>query len=136
VVGFDIDRAAERCFRLSRILGQVRAYGPANAFSPPHDLDLIAAVAHWSGPAERTQTARVLARHGRAAGVRRWATQVSSTVDGDILELRYADADGFAAWLVGYGADVTVLEPDDVRKSIIARLEEIAEIADRAEAMA
>jgi proteasome accessory factor B len=130
VVGYDIDRAAPRCFRLSRIVGQARAYGPVSAFAPPAGVDLIRYVAHWSGPVERTQTARVLVRHGRAAGVRRWATEVASTVDGDVLEMRYADADGFAAWLVGYGADVTVLEPDDVRKSVIGRLEEIAEVAE------
>jgi predicted DNA-binding transcriptional regulator YafY len=50
-------------------------------------------------------------------------------VDGDVVELRYADMEGFAAWLVGYGADVTVLEPDDLRKSVIARLEEIAQVS-------
>jgi proteasome accessory factor B len=129
VVGHDVDRDAARCFRLSRIVGEVRAYGPMPAFSPPEDVDLIGQVARFSGPVERPLTARVLVRAGRAAGVRRWAQKVESTVDGDVVELRYADADGFAGWLVGYGADVTVLEPDDVRKSLIARLEEIAQLS-------
>jgi proteasome accessory factor B len=129
VVGFDTDRDAPRCFRLSRIVGQVRAYGQESAFQPPEAVDLIQYVAHWTGPVERTNVAKVLVRPGRAAGVRRFAQPVESTVDGDVVELRYADPEGFAAWLVGYGADVTVLQPDDLRKSVIARLEEIAQVS-------
>jgi proteasome accessory factor B len=129
VVGFDTDRGAARCFRLSRIVGRVRAVGPEAAFSPPEAVDLIQYVARWTGPVERTNVAKVLVRPGRAAGVRRWAQSRESTVDGDVLELRFADPEGFAAWLVGYGADVTVLEPDEVRKSVISRLEEIAQLS-------
>ncbi len=126
VVGHDIDRDAARCFRLSRITTTVRAYGPENSFTPPRDLDLIDHVARRTGPVERTSVAKVLVRHGRAAGVRRWAQSVGTAVEGDIVELRYACPESFARWLVGYGADVTVLEPDEVRKCVIARLEEVA----------
>jgi proteasome accessory factor B len=45
--------------------------------------------------------------------------------DGDRVELRYSDPDSFAHWLVGYGADVVVLEPDEVRKAIVARLRDM-----------
>lgn len=133
VVGHDIDRDDTRCFRLSRITTAVRAYGPEASFTPPK-IDLIEHVASWSGPVERTNVAKVLVRRGRAAGVRRWAQSVTSTVDGDVLELRYACAEGFAGWLVGYGADVTVLEPDEVRKSIVSRLEEVARVSAMASA--
>jgi proteasome accessory factor B len=126
VVGHDMDRGAARCFRLSRIVGAVRRVGADGAFTPPADLDLISYVAKWSGPVERNRTAKILARPGRAAGVRRWAQEVGSTPEGDLLELRYADAEGFASWLVGYGADVTVLEPVEVRSAVIKRLRDIA----------
>ncbi|NUT34234.1 MAG: WYL domain-containing protein, partial [Hamadaea sp.] len=62
VVGHDTDRDAARCFRLSRITGSVRLTGVAGAYTPPADLDLISHVARWSGPRERTRTARLLAR--------------------------------------------------------------------------
>ncbi|MBB5873864.1 proteasome accessory factor B [Allocatelliglobosispora scoriae] len=125
VVGHDTDRGATRCFRLSRIRGQVKAVGRASAYSPPAELDLISHVARWSGPLERSNTARVLARPGRAAGVRRWAIDVEPAADGDVLTLRYAEPGGFANWLVGYGADVTVIEPVEVREAVILRLQEI-----------
>jgi proteasome accessory factor B len=131
VVGHDLDRAAERCFRLSRIVGAVRRTGPGGQFRPPENVDLISYVASWSGPVERTGRATVLVRPGRGAGVRRWAQEVTTGPDGDVAVLRYSDADGLAAWLVGYGADVVVLDPPEVRDAAIARLREIATVQER-----
>ena len=56
----------------------------------------------------------MLVRPGRAAGVRRCAEEVTPGPDGDRVVLSYSDPDGFARWLVGYGADVVVLAPDEV----------------------
>jgi proteasome accessory factor B len=126
VVGHDLDRRAERCFRLSRIVGPVRRTGRPGAFTPPQNVDLITYVANWSGPVERTGRATVRIRPGRGAGVRRWAEQLTAGEDGDVATLRFSDPEGLAAWLVGYGADVVVLDPPEVRDAAIARLREIA----------
>jgi proteasome accessory factor B len=126
VVGHDLDRKAARCFRLSRIVGAARATGRPGAFEPPADLDLISYVASWSGPIERTGRATVLARPGRAAGLRRWATEVGPGPDGDRLVVRYADPEFLAGQIVGYGADVRVIDPPEVREAVIQRLKEIA----------
>ena len=126
VVGHDLDRAAARCFRLSRIVGGVRRTGRAGSYEPPADLDLISYVARFSGPVERTHRATVLVRPGRAAGIRRWAEEVVPGVDGDRAVVPFADLDSFAAWLVGYGADAVVLDPPALRERVIARLEQIS----------
>ena len=126
VVGHDLDRAATRCFRLSRIVGAVRPTGEAGAFTPPAGVDLISHVARWSGPPEHRGQATVLVRPGRAAGLRRWARESSAGPDGDRLVLRYADTDSFASSLVGYGPDVRVLDPPELREAVIQRLKEIA----------
>jgi proteasome accessory factor B len=126
VVGHDLDRNATRCFRLSRVVRGVRAEGPAAAYQPPAGVDLISHVARWSGPLERTGRATVLARPGRAAGLRRWADDITPGAEGDRMTLRYADAEGLAASLVGYGADVRVVDPPEVREAVIQRLKEIA----------
>ncbi len=128
VVGHDLDRQATRCFRLSRIVGPVRAVGPAGAYTPPEDVDLISHVARWYGPVERHGRARVLVRPGRADGVRRWAERVEPGPDGDVAVLPYHCADGLAAWLVSFGADVRVLDPPEVRDAVISRLKEIANV--------
>src|SRR5213076_2632433 len=42
--------------------------------------------------------------------------------DGDRVVLRFAESGWFAAWLVGYGSDVVVLDPPEVRDEVVARL--------------
>jgi proteasome accessory factor B len=125
VVGHDLDRRAARCFRLSRIVGTVRVTGAPGAFTPPTDVDLISHVARWSGPVEHTGRATVLVRPGRAAGLRRWAHEVVSGPDADRLVLPYADVERLASTLVGYGADVSVVGPPELREAVIQRLKEI-----------
>ncbi len=126
VVGHDLDRQATRCFRLSRIVGPVVPDGPPGAFTRPADTDLISHVARWTGPVEHPGRATVLLKPGRGAGIRRSAEEVTAGPDGDRAVLRYSDADSLARWLVGYGPDLVVLEPDEVRKAIVARLRDLA----------
>jgi proteasome accessory factor B len=126
VVGHDLDRAAARCFRLSRVVGAVRRTGRPGGFAPPADVDLISYVARWSGPVERSGRATVLVRPERCAGLRRFAEKITPGERGDEVVLRYADAEGLAAQLVGYGADVYVLDPPEVRDFVVKRLSEIA----------
>jgi proteasome accessory factor B len=124
VVGHDLDREAARCFRLSRIVGEVTPIGETGSYEPPADVDLISYVARWSGPVEHNGRATVLVKPGRAAGIRRFAEEVAPGPDGDRVTLSYHDPEGLARWLVGYGADVRVLAPDEVRKAAIARLQD------------
>lgn len=126
VVGHDLDRAAARCFRLSRVVGAVRTVGPSGAYEPPAEVDLISYVARSSGPVERTGRARVLVAPNRAAGLRRWAVETTSDSTGDQLVLPYADPEALAGQLVGYGPDVRVLDPPEVREAVIQRLKETA----------
>lgn len=128
VVGHDLDREAPRCFRLSRLAGPVRAVGPAGAFQPPADVDLLSHVAGSREPDERNGRATLLLRPGRADGVRRWAQRVEPGPDGEVAVLPYRCADGVAAWLVGYGTDVRVLDPPEVRDAVISKLKEISNL--------
>jgi proteasome accessory factor B len=125
VVGHDLDRDAARCFRLSRVLGEVQPLGGPGSYAPPANLDLISYVARWSGPIERPGRATVLVAPGRAVGVRRYAEEIVPGPDGDRVVLSYADPEYLANWLVKYGADVTVLAPDEVRKAIVVRLQDL-----------
>jgi proteasome accessory factor B len=126
VVGHDLDRDATRCFRLSRVVGPVRAVGKPGAYETPTDVDLISHITRATGPVERNGRATVVVRPGRAAGLRRWAEDVESVPEGDRMVLRFADADSFAGYLVGYGADVRVIDPPEVREVVIQRLKEIS----------
>jgi proteasome accessory factor B len=125
VVGHDLGRGATRSFRMSRIVSDVRMVGEPGAFTPPADTDLITHVARWSGPVDHPHRATLLVQPGRAAGLRRFAESVTAGTDGDRVVVSYSDPDGFARWIVGYGADVVVLEPDEARKATVARLRDL-----------
>jgi proteasome accessory factor B len=127
VTGHDADRGEPRVFRLSRVQGDVLPDGRPGSFEVPPGTDLRATTQALA-PQPANRTARVLARHGAAQGMRRHAAAVQEDApDGwDALEVRYAATDAFADEVLGYGADVVVLSPEDVRASVVRRLEESA----------
>ncbi|SFB55022.1 transcriptional regulator [Amycolatopsis marina] len=128
VVGHDRDRDAPRCFRLSRILGDVMPVGKPGAVRRPPDVNLLELVSVTGGqepaPAAR---ARLWIADGRAAGVRRRATVVDRMtvggIQGDVAELDLYFPESAADWIAGHGPDVLVLEPDVLAKSVQDRLE-------------
>ncbi|GIF15878.1 helix-turn-helix transcriptional regulator [Actinoplanes teichomyceticus] len=131
VVGHDRDRDAARCFRLSRIVGDVRAVGRPGAFAPPADPDLIKHVARSSGPIARNGRATVTVRPGRAAGLRRMAEEILAGPDGDRLTISYGDPEWLAARIAGYGADARADGPPELRDAVIQQLKDLAVRHDR-----
>src|SRR5215467_2677272 len=107
------------------MVSSVKPDGPADAYEPPPNVDLISYVASWSGHPEHTKRTTLLVTPGRAAGVRRWAESVTPSERGDLVVVGYSDACGFASWIVGYGAEVEVLDPPEVREAVIARLKQM-----------
>ena len=99
-------------FRLSRILGDVTADGPAGSVVVPEDADVREIVASSSNPAPDRRTATVRLRRGAAHGIRRWAADVRPG-DGewDVAELGFADVDRLVDYLAGFADDVVVVGP-------------------------
>ncbi len=121
LVGHDHDRGAPRVFRLSRIVGQVRADGgPGTVTSGPDgDLrSLVDAAAHID--LDSSVTARVRIRPGSALPLRRRATQ--DTAAGEVIEIPYTDEARLARDLAGYGTAVLVEEPMSLRTAVLALL--------------
>jgi proteasome accessory factor B len=132
VVGHDRDRDAPRCFRLSRIVGDVRLLGRPGAVHRPGNVDLLKFVASSSPDPQDTSTVRLwLAKH-KAAGLRRRATVVEEREldgePGEVVELPVLHTDSAASWIAGYGPDAVVLEPDVLRKAVHERLLAVAEV--------
>ncbi|OLF18078.1 helix-turn-helix transcriptional regulator [Actinophytocola xanthii] len=126
VVGHDRDRDAPRCFRLSRIVGEVTAFGPTGVVARPPEVDLLEFVSASTGEPPDTTTARLWVARQRAAGLRRRARVVGERtlddVPGDVIELDLFHPDSAASWIAGYGEDAVVLEPEVLRKSVQERL--------------
>ncbi|WP_396230786.1 helix-turn-helix transcriptional regulator [Frankia sp. EI5c] len=152
LVGHDLHRGASRVFRLSRVTGPVRAVGPTGAFTVPPDVDLRAMVSSTEpAEPTRTAVLRVrrgcghaLRRHarpvdpgrpGQPADAGRLGRPAAAAAPGesaqapsgghpdcDLLRVDFSDLERFARWVVGYGPDVTVLEPPDLRREVVRRL--------------
>ena len=127
VTGHDTDRGEPRVFRLSRVQGGVRADGKPGSFEVPPGTDLRA-VTQSLAPQPPDRCAEVLVRQGFAHGLRRHARPLDGAApDGwDRLEATYGAGDAFADEVLGYGADVVVVSPEDVRDSVLRRLREAA----------
>jgi len=132
VTGHDTDRGEPRVFRLSRVQGDVTPDGAAGSFEVPPGTDLRA-MTRSLAPQPADRTARVLARRGSAHGLRRHARVLADEADGagvpegwERLEATYGATEAFEDEVLGYGADVVVEAPQDVRESVVRRLREAA----------
>jgi len=123
VVGFDLDRQAERMFRLSRIEGPVELGEDGDAFAVPEGVDLQS-LAHRLAPRPRAAlaTATVLARSGAATGLRRWADAVEFDVEPGWDRLTLRGGGNLAEAVLGFGDAVRVEEPESLRAEVIGRL--------------
>jgi proteasome accessory factor B len=121
LTGFDLDRSAPRVFRLSRIEGEVQPVRKAAPYAVPADHRAQEMIRSQVGDA-RVQTASVRVRDGRGQSLRRRATGESVEGEWSLLEVPFTDADAFADEVTGYGPDVVVVGPPEVRDLVVARL--------------
>jgi proteasome accessory factor B len=128
LVGFDVDRGAERVFRLDRFRSPVRTVGPTQAYEVPPDTDLRAVIARLA-PRPQYAEAVLLARTGTGHGFRRRAARVETGVPGPDQRSGWdrivLDRPGrnLVDEVLYHGADVVLLEPRDLRDEVVARLE-------------
>ena len=131
VVGHDTDRAEPRMFRLSRVQGEVRTDGKPGAYDVPEGTDLRA-LTQTLAPPVADQRASLLVRADCAHGLRRHARPASSTdaPEGwDRIEVDFGRTDALADEVLGYGADVIVESPPELRALVVDRLRAVAGMA-------
>jgi proteasome accessory factor B len=125
VTGHDTDRDGPRVFRLSRVRGEVVVDGAPGSYQVPPGTDLRA-LTQSLAPMPADRSAAVLARADSAQGLRRHsrpaADQEGVAPGWERLETTYGDTDAFADELLGYGADVVVEAPAELREWVVQRL--------------
>jgi proteasome accessory factor B len=128
VVGRDVDRGAERMFRLSRVRSSVRRVGRSGAFTVPEGTSLRE-LTNRLAPGPRTEVGTVLARTGSCLGLRRYARLLAEGVEGpdgttdwDRLEVSFASHDQLAEDALAQGANAFVETPETVRAIVADRL--------------
>jgi proteasome accessory factor B len=122
-----VDRQAERIFRLSRVQGKASRSGRPGSYDVPPGTD-VSEVARRLAPVPSTERVVLLVRKGAGHTLRRGADQVEEGVAGpdsdstwDRLVLERG-ALGLADEVLGYGADVYVEEPAELRDRVVQRL--------------
>ncbi|GAB6987408.1 helix-turn-helix transcriptional regulator [Nocardioides pyridinolyticus] len=133
VVGFDTDRGEERVFRLSRVQGEARKKGKPGSYEVPAGTDVRATTVRLA-PAPRTTRVVLLVREDAGHALRRDAESVEAGVDGpddatgwDRLVLTRSSS--AADELLGYGPDVYVEQPEELREHLVRRLRDVVEAA-------
>lgn len=127
-VGHDVDRGEPRLFRLSRVQGTVRTAGRQHSYDIPPDTDLRE-LTQMLAPRRPDRTAVLLVREGAGHGLRRHARPADGgdrRAGWDRLEVDFASAETLADEVLEHGADVVVVEPQEVRDEVVARLERVA----------
>jgi proteasome accessory factor B len=122
LTGFDTDRNAPRVFRLGRIEGDVAVEGKAGSYEVPLDhepKEMISKQAVDRAPRPATLRIRVDAGHN----LRRQADKVEALDDGwSLVTVDFTDTEAFAEEICGFGPAVVVMEPVELRDSVIRRL--------------
>lgn len=122
VVGHDLDRDEQRMFRLSRVTGPVELTGPLGSFTVPEGTN-VRELASRLAPESPERTAVIRVRPDRALALRRRAAEVQTDPAGwDRVELRFGRVDALADEVAGYGPDVVVESPEELRTAVLARL--------------
>ncbi|MEE9965273.1 MAG: WYL domain-containing protein [Propionicimonas sp.] len=128
LLAHDRDRGEARIFKLARIDSAVTRIGPARSYELPSSAEIEG---HWRRlePAGADDVAQLAIREGRAGDLCRRGQPIA--VDDRpgyaSYAVSYARAGDFAADLAGYGPDVVVLGPPDLRAAVVAHLEGLLE---------
>lgn len=137
LVGRDVDRAAPRSFRLSRIEGRVRTAGAAGAFEAPTPDETTTALRSWDAGQERAavlalrpERAEALRARGEPVALPADADPVlrAVVVDRDLVRVPYRATWELAEEVAGYGDAVLVAEPVELRDAVLRLLRVVSRL--------
>lgn len=122
LLGFDLDREAQRTFRLSRVEGSISKLGGREPgdYEIPSDFSAHDALSASSEMAVVAEAKLDITRH-RADPLRR--RQVRDEDGAAVVE--FSDVNALAAEIVSFGDAVTVLEPESLVRAVDERRETI-----------
>ncbi len=121
VAGHDLVKKEVRLFRLDRFSSTVKEQGRASSYEIPSDFsmsDLLKSQA-------RNQRCRLKLRTDKAYSLRRYATEIASEDDWDIVDYSYASIDQLLRDLLWHGDDVLLVEPNALREKVATSLARI-----------
>ena len=113
--GMDLDKIAIRTFRLDRVEGEIVAGKKKASFEIPAGFDLFSHLDEGIS----AKLATIDIRKGKAFVLRKKAISVVEKGEWDQITIRYGDESTFVDSLLWHLDDVVVIEPSELRESII-----------------
>jgi proteasome accessory factor B len=113
--GLDVDKNAIRTFRLDRVQGEIALGKKMGAFVIPTDFDLFSHL----DEAVSQKIATVDVRKDKAFALRKQALSIIDKGEWDQITIKYSDQTTFLDSLLWHLDDVLVIEPAELRDSII-----------------
>jgi predicted DNA-binding transcriptional regulator YafY len=130
LVGRDHQRNAARSFRLDRIEGEVSLVGDSGAFDPPRHAvsadDVVPTAEEGPEVAEVAASAEVAWQVARVA---RGGGTPDERSDWTVFTVPVGDPDRFVDWVLGFGPEVEVRAPAQLRRDVVATLGETLRLA-------
>jgi len=123
VAGCDLDKKDLRLFRLDRFNSEVTLQGKRSAYEIPDSFDMRTILAS----PETVHVATIKARWGKALSLRSKATEIRDVDDWSILTVPYSLERDIVSEVLWHGPDVVILEPEQLRDSVVSALQEIVE---------
>jgi proteasome accessory factor B len=113
--GLDVDKNAIRTFRLDRVQGEIALGKKMGAFAIPTGFDLFSHV----DEAVSQKIATMDVRKDKAFALRKQALSIIDKGEWDQITIKYSDQTTFLDSLLWHLDDVLVIEPAELRDSII-----------------
>ncbi|XVX21994.1 helix-turn-helix transcriptional regulator [Actinomycetota bacterium] len=122
VTGLDLDRDAERVFRLSRIVGIPSAEGQAGEYAVPADHQPVASIQR-AFPERPAEQAVVSVRAGAGNTLRRRAIETADTDGWTRLTVEHRALGQFAEEIATFGPDARAEEPAELVTAVTQLLQ-------------
>ena len=107
-------------------MGRRQPAGPPGSVKVPDGTDVRDLVKDWDRTPPRDRTAVLRIRDGAGVQLRRGARDITPETGAaggwDRVTLSFADSGWYADYLASFGPDLVVLDPPDLRESVIRRL--------------
>ena len=113
--GMDLDKSAIRTFRLDRVEGEIVAGKKTASFEIPAGFDLFSHLDEGIS----AKLATIDIRKGKAFVLRKKAISVVEKGEWDQITIRYGDESTFVDSLLWHLDDVVVIEPSELRESMV-----------------
>ena len=113
--GLDVDKSAIRTFRLDRVQGEIALGKKMDVFVIPTGFDLFSHV----DEAVSQKIATVDVRKDKAFALRKQALSIIDKGEWDQITIKYSDETTFLDALLWHLDDVLVIEPAELRDSIV-----------------